>query len=290
MDFGQRVDLRQVGKRALEYLTKAGALDAFGSRHAILDVIEQLLSMSSALFHAREVGQLTFFGGADASGPQIVLPEKDDQNEFIRRERLNWERELIGLYVSDHPLTPMLPELAAVVTHFSSELSVLTGEERVRVAGLVKSLRSFPTKRGKMMAFVSIEDPQGIIDLVVFPSTWERYSVLIQMEKLIVVEGKMDAQSGESKVLVDKIDNKLTVVVQAEGDASPGAEAAPLGNQAPIAKEPAPKYSASALHNAGPEDFDLGDLPEPPDPFPPDWDLTVGGNFKWPYTPASAGW
>ena len=268
VDLGRRADLRLVGKRSLEYLTKGGALDALGSRHAILDVLDQLLAMSATHFHAKEVGQLMFFEGG-AEGPGFVLAERGDESDFIRRERLSWERELIGLYISDHPLTPMMAELAAVVTHFSSELSVLEAEARVRVAGLVKTFRAFPTKKGKMMAFATIEDPQGVIELVVFPSVWERFNGLMQVEKLIVVEGRLDTQNGETKVLAEKIDNKLNILVPLDG--VPAAPAPPIATPL-AAKERSGAYAAPPANADPPEDFSLDDLPEPPDTFPADWE------------------
>ena len=279
VDLGRRVDLRQVGKRPLEYLTKGGALDAFGSRHAILDVLDQLLAMSATHFQAKEVGQLMFFEGGAAEGPGFALAESNDESEFIRRERLSWERELIGLYVSDHPLTPMMSELAAVVTHFSSELSVLEAEARVRVAGLVKTFRAFPTKRGKLMAFATIEDPQGVIELVIFPTVWERFSGLVQVEKLIVVEGKLDNQNGETKILVDKIDTKLNIVVPLEGEPAALLAAPPVGAALVAASQAGLPSRPWQPSPALPEDFSLAGLPEPPDPFPPDWELTVESHF-----------
>ncbi|MCL5097364.1 MAG: DNA polymerase III subunit alpha [Candidatus Omnitrophica bacterium] len=277
VDLARRVDLRHVGKRPLEYLTKAGALDALGSRHAILDVLDQIVAMSAAHFHAKDVGQLTFFEGGSGTGSEIALAALDDGLDSFRRERLNWERELIGLYVSDHPLNPMMAELAAVVTHFSSQLSVVEGDERVRVAGLVKTFRSFPTKKGKMMAFVTLEDPQGVIELVVFPSTWEKFNGLIQMEKLIVVEGCMDSQNGEGKILVDKIDTKLSVTVPLIGNQVPAADS-PAVTPAPLAvKEESKPYKTQRVEE--PADFSPTGLPEPPDLFPPDWELSVEDHF-----------
>ena len=286
VDLARRVDLRQVGKRPLEYLTKAGALDALGSRHAILEVLDQIVAMSAAHFHAKDVGQLTFFEGGSGADPEIVLALTEGEHEAFRRERLNWERELIGLYVSDHPLNPMMAELTAVVTHFSSQLSVVDSDEKVRVAGLVKSFRSFPTKKGKMMAFVTIEDPQGVIDLVVFPSTWERFSGLVQIEKLIVVEGRMDSQNGEGKILADKIDNKLNVTTPVVGSPSPGA-VAPVAPATQSGSIPAPALLAAQAAKKSiqysrleePAEFSLAEVPEPPDPFPPDWELSVEDHF-----------
>ncbi|MCW5875682.1 MAG: DNA polymerase III subunit alpha [Anaerolineales bacterium] len=284
VDFGQRVDLRQVGKRALECLVKSGAMDTFGSRHAMLDVIDQLVAMSAELFHAKEVGQLTLFGG-DAGGPQVVLPRiAQGDEEATRRERLNWERELIGLYLSDHPLTPLLGQLKEVVTHFSSDLVVLGGEERVRVAGMVKNWRSFPTKRGQMMAFVTIEDPYGVIDTVVFPSVWERSGSLVGTDKLVIMEGKLDPQNGETKVLVDKIENNLNIVgpMGNQTGAAPAPPAAPAPG--PEAKQasptmPPPPSPASGAVAEPPDDFDLGDLPEPPEAFPPGWELAADDHY-----------
>ncbi|MEX2162528.1 MAG: DNA polymerase III subunit alpha [Anaerolineales bacterium] len=285
-DLGQRVDLRLVGKRALEYLTKGGALDTFGSRHAILEVLDQLLAMSGTHFHAKEVGQLMFFESGTAGGTELQLVESDEASEFIRRERLTWERELIGLYVSDHPLTPMLAQLSSVVTHFSSELSVLEAEARVRVAGLVKNFRAFPSKRGKMMAFATVEDPHGVMELVIFSNTWERFGGLVQLEKLIVVEGKIDNMNGETKILADKIDNKLNVTVPVQGE-NPLAAPKPAPVPAVAVKENKNSYLPSPPDT----DFSLADLPQPPDAFPPDWELTVGEHFPLVGTtpPAAAG-
>jgi DNA polymerase-3 subunit alpha len=265
-DFANRVDLRQVGKRPLECLVKAGALDAFGDRHSLLSVVDQVVATSSAHFAAAEAGQITMFAAGSGLEPTITLaPAASGDIEFLRRERLNWERELIGLYVSDHPLSKMMDELSQVVTHFSSELGVAAPEERVRVAGMVKNFRSFQTKRGKDMAFVTIEDPQGIIDLVVFPETWKRFQSLVQLDKLIIAEGKLDAQDAESKVLVDKIDTKQSIVI-AQPDQSSAPPLAAIEPAAPAKAEPVPEFTpppdlSPAFSSSVPE----------PETFPDDW-------------------
>jgi DNA polymerase-3 subunit alpha len=125
-----------------------------------------------------------------------------------------------------------------------------------------------------MMAFATIEDPQGVIELVVFPNTWERFSGLMEVEKLIVVEGKLDSQNGETKILVDKIDNKLNIVVPLELDGAALVVSAAI-TPTPAATAPAAK-GAWQPSPALPEDFSLDDLPEPPDAFAPDWEKTVG--------------
>jgi DNA polymerase-3 subunit alpha len=213
-DFARRVDLRQVGRRALECLTKVGALDSFGSRTAILEALDRILAVSAAHFRALETGQLSLFGAHSGVVEEISLPSA--RNPVSRREILNWERELIGLYISDHPLSPVMGELADVVTHYSGQLAEAAHQEAVRVAGIVTRLRPHQTKAGKSMAFVTLEDLQGAIELVVFPRTWEKFSDLLTVDRIILVDGKVDAQGGEPKVLVDSVAVEFTKKVSAE--------------------------------------------------------------------------
>ncbi|MGH2582431.1 MAG: DNA polymerase III subunit alpha [Anaerolineales bacterium] len=279
-DFARRVDLRLVGKRPLECLIKAGALDAFGSRHALLAALDNMVSSSTALFQAKEVGQLTFFEGGSGMANEIVLAESGEESEPIRRERLSWERELIGLYVSDHPLSPRMKELAAVVTHFSPQLSEVVSNERVRVAGLVKSYRSFQTKQGKSMAFVTIEDPNGVIDLVLFPSIWERHAALIQYDKLIIVEGRLDSRNNEGKILVDKIDTQLNIVVPADQEPNtqqPAQAASEVQTSQPFIAQIPVSYPPENNSNGKGDGNDS--LPEPPEAFPPGWEQAVEGEY-----------
>src|SRR5512147_2916453 len=119
------------------------------------------------------MGQMSLFGAHTGVTEEIILPKTTA--EVNRREILNWERELIGLYVSDHPLSPVMDVLTQAVTHFSGQLSEVESNEHVRVAGLVTRIRPHQTKTGKAMGFVTLEDVQGNIELVVFPRTWEQY-------------------------------------------------------------------------------------------------------------------
>jgi len=200
-DFATRIDLRQVGKRSLECLVKVGALEMFGSRHSLLEALDKVLSVSTSHFRAAQSGQLSFFGGGVVED-EITLPAASVSDN---RQQLEWERELIGLYVSSHPLTPYLPALKRKVTHNSSSLSEARPKEIVRVAGLVTKFRNFQTKAGKAMGFVTLEDMQGSIELVVFPSTWDKYHQLVANDAVLVAEGKADVGQGDPKVLVDKL-------------------------------------------------------------------------------------
>ena len=213
-DFGRRVDLRSVGKRALECLIKVGALDMFGPRSAMLSMLDQILSISASHFRASDAGQMSMFGAHTGLSDEITLPK--GALEANRREILEWERELIGLYVSDHPLSPVMDALTQVVTHFSGQLPEAAPGEKVRVAGIVTRVRPHMTKTGKNMGFVTLEDVQGNIELVVFPRTWDSYWETFEVDSVVLVDGKVDAQGGDPKVLVDKVTTDLKSFTSAE--------------------------------------------------------------------------
>ena len=201
-DFAHRVDLRQVGRRPLECLIKVGSLDAFGSRQALLHRLDAIFAVSSSYFRAKEAGQFMLFDAAGTMDDTIELVEPPYIN---KREELIWERELIGLYVSDHPLSPYQKTLTDQVTHFSYQLAEVGEKERVIVAGMIDHFRQHQTKKGSNMGFVTLEDLFGKINLVIFPQTWENVYHLLEMDKVLLAEGRLDTAQGEPKVLVDKL-------------------------------------------------------------------------------------
>lgn len=201
-DFARRVDLRQVGKRPLECLIKVGALDSLGPRHALLNSLEQLVSVSAAHFRAVELGQLTLFSGAQEPGAEVKLfaASAADHNE-----QLEWEKELLGLYVSDHPLNTYMSLINGQITHLANQLEELNNKEAVVVGGLVKKARSILTKKQQEMAFVTIEDNTGEVELVLFPSIWETSGSQVESGALLLVKGKVDHRESSVSVLADQV-------------------------------------------------------------------------------------
>jgi len=266
-DFAARLDLRGVGKRALESLIKVGALDSFGPRAAMLELLDRMIAVSSSHFRAEQAGQMSLFGAHTGVREVINLPAVPDAD---RREMLNWERELIGMYISEHPLTPYVDTLRRVVSYYSSNLGEAAHGEPVRVAGMISGIRPHQTKTGKMMAWVTLEDLQGTIELVVFPRTWEKYQFQLEIGGVILAEGKVDAQSSPAKVLVDAIRTEIKIVTPAE-------EQEPLQTQgmAPPQKAAPPRHS---LQEAPPAFIPAGqtehspEQPAPPESFPPGWE------------------
>jgi len=284
-DFARRVDLRAVGKRVLECLIKVGALDSLGGRGALLESLDRIVSVSISHFRAADAGQLQLFGGMSGVAEHIQLT---DNARIERREMLNWERELIGLYISDHPLTEYQWTLAQLVSYFSAQLPQAQHEERVRVAGLVTAIRPYVTKQGKPMGFVTLEDIQGNIELVLFPRTWNQWQPLLAIGKIVLVEGKVDAQSSPPKILVDNIKTELKMVVPAEGELERQmeirrAEASAVKKGIPVKPsipppirqigEKAPAYPKTESEWAE-------DGPPPPDNFPAGWEQEWQPSFE----------
>ena len=201
-DFARRVDLRQVGKRSLESLIKVGALDAFGQRNALLAVLDQLLAVSAGHFKAVDSGQMSFFGHESGIEPAIHLPLVVSVDP---RQQLEWEKELLGLYVSDHPLSGYQATLEKKITHTSTNLLEAKDKQKVTVAGLITKFRMIRTKKGDPMGFATIEDMAGPIELVLFPRTWEQFGKLIRNDIVVSANGKVDLSQGDPKVLVDQL-------------------------------------------------------------------------------------
>ncbi len=221
-DFARRVDLRAAGKRSLECLIKVGALDSFGNRASLLAALDRIVAISTNHFRAAGAGQMSLFGAGTGVVEDIQLPEVKNAD---KREMLNWERELVGMYITDHPLNQYQATLAQIVSYFSGQLGEANHEEKVRVAGLVTAIRPYTTKTGKPMGFVTIEDIQGSIELVLFPKTWERFKEQLKDGQIIIVEGKVDTGSTPPKILADVI--RTEIKVTAAADAHPMDETPP---------------------------------------------------------------
>ncbi|MBI4928447.1 MAG: DNA polymerase III subunit alpha [Anaerolineae bacterium] len=222
-DFVSRVDLRTVGKRSMECLIKVGAMDSFGNRRALLDGLDQILSVSASHFRAAQSGQLSIFGSMTGVVDEIKLPIAASPDT---REQLEWERELIGLYVSSHPLAPYMSFLRRKVTHFSGSLHEVHNRGQATVAGMVTRFRNHQTKNGKTMGFITLEDIQGNIEMVCFPSTWEKFLPLVQPDAVLIAEGKVDAEGSEPKLLVDRL-----IAVSPEEATGDGLDGLALGGE-----------------------------------------------------------
>ncbi len=201
-DLIRRVNLHSVGKRNLECLVMVGALDSFGPRHALMEAVDSMVALSSSHFQAAECGQMSIFGGDIGVEEEIHLPQA---MPLDRRTILEWEKNLLGLYVSDHPITPYIPLIRQKSSHTTVELAEGGEGQKVKVAGIVTQVRMTVTKKGDTMAFARIDDVLGSVELVIFPRTWAKFGALVEVDAVILAEGKLDLQRTEPKIVVDAI-------------------------------------------------------------------------------------
>lgn len=209
-DFIARVNGRLVNKKVWESLTKAGAFDRFADRGALLENIDTVLAVAAKLNKDQQIGQTDLFGsGSDSAAPMFTIEIPPSKGTYGEHEYLLWERELLGLYLSSHPLEAY----DAFLTEQVVPLSQITAEADGKVAtigGTINDIRQITTKNGQPMAFVKIEDILGDErELVVFPTVYKDTNTVWDREKIILATGKVNGtdRSGspmqEAKILVD---------------------------------------------------------------------------------------
>jgi DNA polymerase-3 subunit alpha len=204
-DFVRRMDSRHFNKKALEALGKAGAFDAFVERGTLVKNIDAILDYHR---HAREElqrGQLSLF--AVQAGPLANLRalHLTPATPASRSQRLAWERELLGIYVSEHPFTPYAEALAPHTAAFAA-LTGMTERAAVRVAGAIADVREILTKKQECMAFVKVERPEGELEVVFFPRTYGTHKADLVIGTVLVVSGKISQREDRPvSVLADSV-------------------------------------------------------------------------------------
>jgi DNA polymerase-3 subunit alpha len=144
------------------------------------------------------------------------LRPKEQVKPFEQRQLLDWERELIGVYLTEHPLERSLADLQNVVTATTAELDGTWHTKGVTLAGMISTLRTHTTKGGKAMAFASLEDLTGKVDLVFFPKTWLQCRDVVKIDQIMVIRGTVQADNDSLSVLVNTAHTSLTVHKSAE--------------------------------------------------------------------------
>ena len=206
-DFCRRVSLHRVNRRVLESLIKAGALDALGTHRAsLMATLNVALAAADQHERASAAKQNDLFGlGAGPSAGQSVT-RLIEAPVWSDEQRLDGERETLGLYLTGHPIARFEHELRCFVDNSLAELKP-DSSKSVVVAGLVVALRTMQTKRGDRMAFVTLDDRTGRLELAVFSDLFERYRELLNKDSLLVVEGQVsvDEYSGGFKMSADRL-------------------------------------------------------------------------------------
>jgi DNA polymerase-3 subunit alpha len=232
-DFTERADPQVVNKRALESLVKCGALDSTGaSRMGMLAVLDQALAFGSKQAADRLAGQASIFDGGlgeaesaeEKHHPSIPAGEFDDQ------ELLRLEKETLGLYVSEHPLEQVRGELRRKTDCALGEIERRRDGEVVTVGGIVSALKQVTTKRGEPMVFVTLDDPSGSAEVVVFNSTYAAAREHLEADRILVVKGRVDhKQAGETKLVALEVSPFESVPVRRDVRLRIDAREAPAG-------------------------------------------------------------
>jgi DNA polymerase-3 subunit alpha len=241
-DFCRRVDLRQVNRRALESLIKAGAFDTFGHRAQLLAIVDRMLGLSTHAHRAADAGQMTLFGEAGPAADTSVLTPLPNIEEAPAKEKLAWEKELVGIYTSEHPLTRVMADLHDTVTALCGQITEDMAGQKVVVAGAITYVRRLTTKKGDPMAFAGLEDLQGTTEVVIFPRTWKQVEPIIQPDKIVVVRGKVDASGKQAKIIADSITDQLTITQAADGPQPSAPQAVRTPQPTPRTAEPKPVW------------------------------------------------
>ncbi|MGI8914049.1 MAG: DNA polymerase III subunit alpha [Chloroflexota bacterium] len=205
-DFCSRIDMRAVNKKTLESLIRAGALDGFGDRMHLLQEMERMVGLAQQAQRKSAAGQLNMFGGGVAEAPALFNVPPREQDPATLKERLAWERELLGVYLGEHPLNAMTTQLQARVSHTVDQLTEEVVGQKVTMGGIINSVRAITTRNGQNMVYAELEDPSGTIEVVVFPRTLEQTKALWQADSAVIVGGKLDQRGDRYQLACDSVE------------------------------------------------------------------------------------
>jgi DNA polymerase-3 subunit alpha len=206
-DFCERVDLRKVNKKVADALVKCGAFDSLGGKRAqYMEVLEDAMEVGQKVQREKAAGQESLFGTDEIVSHRGngygKLPEIDEWPEKIL---LGFEKEALGFYITGHPLARHLATLKRFATCDTSGLGDRADKEEVRIGGMVAALKELITKKGDRMAFVTLEDLSGSVEMVVFPEVYQASAELLKSDTPLLVSGTLDVGEETCKLMAREI-------------------------------------------------------------------------------------
>jgi len=202
-DFCKRVDAREINKKVMEAFIKSGAMDDFGDRATLLFNLEKILDFAQKSQKEAINGQIDLFGGQGIEMPGLKLEKAP--HEVSSKEKLLWEKELLGIYISEHPLDGYQNYVEKNGITRLADLKDAGASKDVRVACVVANIHKILTRNKESMLFVRVEDKSGSGELVVFPKILSAYSEFFIEGRLLLVYGKVNMKDDEPKILVDSV-------------------------------------------------------------------------------------
>ena len=205
-DFCSRADLSAINKKTIESLIKAGAMDAFGKRAKLLIIYPDIIDATNKKKKQNKEGQTSLFGDDDSknSTPKYT---SDDFEDFTTNEKLAFEKEFLGFYLTAHPQIDNLIKIKSEITHEIELLEEEKEQTNVVVGGIIETIRRIFTKKtGKEMAFVTIANENGVtLECVIFPRIFDQYRSILNKETVVVINGKIDTKNDKPVIIADRI-------------------------------------------------------------------------------------
>ncbi|KKR78126.1 MAG: polymerase III, alpha subunit protein [Candidatus Curtissbacteria bacterium GW2011_GWA1_40_9] len=205
-NFTKRVNLRAVNRKTMESLIKAGAMDKFGKRNAMLKILDDLKASGSSLSKAISEGQGALFDTSQLernTSSQAIDHVLLNTEEAPKEEILSWERELLGFYLTEHPLSKLTDQIERIISLKIGEINPAEfSGKAVKLAGIIASIRKTVTKvKKEEMCFLKLQDMSGTIEVVVFPRAYEIAKHIIGPDQIVVISGKLDTNE-ETPILI----------------------------------------------------------------------------------------
>ncbi len=207
VDFCERVDYQVLNKRTIESLIKAGGFDSLGHpRQGLLLVYEEIIEKTVSSRRDHDSGVMTLFGMLEETDDGFDdRPEIGDQ-EFEKSQKLAFEKEMLGLYVSAHPLMGMEAALSRKVENQLADLEDMDDGSIVVVGGVVTSLQKKWTRKGDLMAILVLQDLAYSIETMIFPRTFADYGHLLEEDRVVVLRGRVDKRDDQPKIMAQSVE------------------------------------------------------------------------------------
>ncbi|MFC1962083.1 DNA polymerase III subunit alpha [Chloroflexota bacterium] len=260
-DLCRRSDLRGVNRRVMESLIKVGALDELGDRATLLSNVNRIISLAQREQHLRATGQSTMF---DLWGETVPVPLADlnlESAETSVRERLGWEKELMGVYLSEHPFSTVAGNVGAGTTLIGQIDTGMEGENIV-VAGLIASVRYLYTRAGRPFASAILEDLDGQIEAMVWPRVYEDTRELWQEGNIVLVHGKVRVRDEQVQLNCDSVEQYQAAPRAEETVVSSAEEVPVVGGKDEVAKPVSTRRLTINLRQTDDEQGDIQRLQE----------------------------
>jgi len=204
-DFCLKVDLRKVNKRVIESLIKCGAFDSISLQRAqLLAGLEEATDWAQGLERERSNSQMIMFGSLGSAG-RHTEPLLPGVPEWPDGQRLAFEKETLGFYLTGHPLTPYAATLRRLATVDSQSIRGVPDGQEITIGGVVNALKEINTKKGDRMAFVTLEDLQGVVEVIIFAELFKNSSLLLKGEEPVFIKGRVDAGEENTKVIAGEV-------------------------------------------------------------------------------------